>query len=206
MFVFIYGFVYCFPALFFCFLSLFILSLFFLFVSVSLWASSCIPVWFMLLFCLGAFLLFFVCLFIFLILLFPSALCGLWSLGASARHQAWTSEVGDLSPGKGITREFSTPSNINEQELSISTLRPGPTQRSSYSARHHIPNNYQNRNTTLPKVIQSPQIPHNAPVDTTLPFIETTSSSSHQNIDTSPSRTGNHHKAVGQPHPRGQIL
>ena len=146
------------------------------------------------------------CLFIFLILFFPSVLCGLWSLGASARHQAWTSEVGELSPGKGITKEFSTPWNINEQEFSISTLRPGPTQRSSYISRHHIPNNYQNRNTTLPKVIQSSQIAHNTPVDTTLPFIETTSSSTHQNADTTTSRPGNHHKTVGQPHPWGQIL
>ena len=194
-----------FPALFFCFLSLFFLffSSFCECESVSFFLHSfLINVAFFVsgLFCL------FVCLFIFLILFFPSVLCGLWSLGASARHQAWTSEVGDLSPGKGNTREFSTSWNINEQELSISTLRPGPTQRPNYSARHHIPNNHQNRNTTLPKVIQSSQIPHNTPVDTTLPFIETRSSSTHQNIDITTSRPGNHHKSLGQPHPQGQIL
>ena len=201
MFVFIYGFVYCFPCSLFCFLSLFF---FFLFVSVSLWAS-CIPFWLMVLFCLGAFLFF--CLFVYIsYFIFP--FCAVWLV-----KSWWFSKASGLNLWGGRPesrkrdhREFSTPWNINEQELSISTLRPGPTQRPNYSARHHIPNSHQNRNATLPKVIQSSQIPHNTPVDTTLPFIETRSSSTHQNIDITTSRPGNHHKSLGQPHPQGQIL
>ena len=49
---------------------------------------------------------------------FSSLLCGLSSLGATVRGQAWSSKVGNPSPGWWTTRELLTPWNINQWELS----------------------------------------------------------------------------------------
>ena len=67
---------------------------------------------------------FFVCMFVWYIFFlfvssfFFSMMCHLWNLGAPARGQAWTSEVGDLSPGCWTTRKLLTPWNINQWEFS----------------------------------------------------------------------------------------
>ena len=49
---------------------------------------------------------------------FSSKPCGWWSLGAPA----WASKVGELNPGYWTTRDHPAPRNINQRELSWSSL------------------------------------------------------------------------------------
>ena len=130
-------------------------------------------------------------------LFFPSVLCGLWRLRAPAISQAWTSKMGDKSLGHWLIREHLIPWNTNQQKCSqkasISTLRCDPIQSSKLLCCTAHTKTTRKTETQpypladrLPKVIPSSQAYHNTPMGVTLPYRETWSSSTHENIGASP--------------------
>ena len=144
-----------------------------------------------------------------------SVLCSLWSLGATERGQAWTPEVGDLSPGHWNTRELPIPWNINRLE---------PSQTHPYQHQHQalhkgqqaplLDGSHQTFSKTgtqpcplaerLPKAITSPQTPQNTPLDVALIFGETRSSSIHRNTGMRTSKRKSSQGTVPNPPMRGR--
>ena len=122
---------------------------------------------------------------------FSFVLCGMWSLGASERSQAWTSDLGDSSPANWNTWKHSNhgipigESSPKDLHLNTKTKPPKGQQAPVLYALQQIfsktgiqPSPLADR---FPKAIPSPQTPQNIPLVVALPLRKTPSNSTHQN-------------------------
>ena len=128
---------------------------------------------------------------------FSSEPCGWQGLGAPARCQACTSEVGEPSSEHCSTRDLPAPCNIKQQKLSQrspsqrqdpaplndqqATVLDTVCQTTSKTGTQHHP-----LAERLPKIIKRSQTPQNTLPDVDLPTRKTRSSLIHQNTGTSP--------------------
>ena len=125
-----------------------------------------------------------------------SMLCGWQGLGASARDQAWASEMGDPSSGHWTNRELLAPCNINQRALSQRSLSqckdPDPHNDQQAPVLDTPCQTTSNTGTQphplgerLSKIILSSQTLQNRPPDAVLPTRKTRSNLTHQNTGNS---------------------